>query len=222
MAASTIRTFILYILLIGGMRLMGKRQIGQMQPLELVTTILLSELITAPIIDSDIPLLTAIVPFGLVLCFEIIIPWFASRFPIVKRIVDGRPSLVICNGSIDQKQLLHLRMSVDELLGLLRLQNVGDVKDVQYGILEQNGQLSLILRAGTRAATTDDLDIKPKQKGMAHPLVVQGQISDFHLQLLGYDRAWLMEQLKKHDCNVKDALLFTLDDDGNFNLTRKE
>ena len=222
MAVSTFRTFILYILLIGGMRLMGKRQIGQMQPLELVTTILLSELITAPIIDNDIPLLTAIVPFGLVLCFEIVIPWFASRFPIVKRIVDGRPSLVICNGSIDRKQLLHLRMSVDELLGLLRLQNVGDVKDVQYGILEQNGQLSLILRAGARAATTDDLDIKPKQKGMAHPLVVQGQISDFHLQLLGYDRAWLMTQLKKHNCKIKDALLFTLDDNGNFNLTRKE
>ena len=222
MIVSTIRTFILYILLIGGMRLMGKRQIGQMQPLELVTTILLSELITAPIIDSNIPLLTAIIPFFLVLSFEIIIPWFASRFPIVKRIVDGRPSLVIENGKIDQKQLLHLRMSVDELLGLLRLQNVGDVKDVQYGILEQNGQLSLILRAGARAATTDDLDIHPKQRGMAHPLVVQGQISDFHLQLLGRDRNWLMSQLAIHHCPIKEALLFTMDDDGNFSLTRKE
>ena len=222
MAVSAIRTFILYVLLIGGMRFMGKRQIGQMQPSELVTTILLSELITAPIIDSDIPLLAAVIPFLLVLCFEIIVPWFAARFPLVKRIVDGRPSLVIENGKIDMRQLLELRMSVDELMGLVRLQNVGDIKDVQYGILEQNGQLSIILRSGARAATADDLSINPKQRGMAHPLVVQGQISDLHLRLLGRDRPWLIAELAKRKCRLCDVLLFTLDDDGNFDLTRKE
>ena len=222
MFVSAARTVILYILLIFGMRMMGKRQIGQMQPSELVTTILLSEMVTAPIIDSDIPLLSALVPFLLILCFEIIVPFCASRFPCAKRIVDGRPSMLIHKGIIDQKELLSLRMSVDELLGLLRLKNVADISDVQYAFLEQSGQLSVILRAGANPVTTDDLGIRASRKGMAHPLVVQGQISDFHLQLLGHNRTWLDRQLKSRNCDITNVLLFSLDDDGNYNLVLKE
>ncbi len=222
MFVSAMRTVILYILLIAGMRLMGKRQIGQLQPSELVTTILLSELITAPIIDGDVPLLAAIIPFSLVLSFEVIVPWFAARFPPVKRLVDGRPSLLIYNGVIDQKELFAMRLSVDELMGQLRLRGVGDVKDVLYGMLEQNGQFSVILRAGAAPATVDDMGVSPTRKGIAHPLVVQGQISDFHLKLLGRDRRWLMQKLSERGCGVSDVLLFSLDDDGNFNLVKKE
>lgn len=222
MFVTAVRTVLLYIILISGMRIMGKRQIGQMQPSELVTTILLSELITAPIIDCDIPLITTLVPFLLVLCFEIIVPWFASRFPFIKRIVDGRPSLIIHNGEIDQKQLLAMRMSVDELIGQLRLRGVGDVQDVQYGILEQNGQFSVILRAGAAPATVDDLKLFPTRKGIAHPLVVQGQISDFHLMLIKKDRKWLLSELTKRNCELSDALLFSLDDDMKFHLVKKE
>ena len=222
MFVSAMRTVILYILLITGMRLMGKRQIGQLQPSELVTTILLSELITAPIIDGDVPLLSAIIPFSLVLSFEVIVPWFAARFPPVKRIVDGRPSLLIYNGTINQKELFAMRLSVDELMGQLRLRGVGNVKDVQYGMLEQNGQFSVILRAGAAPATVDDMGVSPAGKGIAHPLVVQGQISDFHLTLLGHNRRWLLQKLNERQCSVSDVLLFSLDDDGNFNLVKKE
>lgn len=222
MLTGAVRTVILYILLIAGMRMMGKRQIGQMQPSELVSTILLSELITAPILDPDIPLLASLVPFGMVLCFEVIVPFFAAHCPKVKRAVDGRPSLVILNGEIDQTQLMALRMSVDELLGLLRLKGVGDPTDVQYGILELNGQLSVILRAGATPASVDDLQLAPVRRGMAHPLVVQGQISDLHLQLLGHDRTWLIQKLGQHGCGLEDVLLFSLDDDGNYNLVRKK
>ena len=222
MLVCAIRTILLYILLIVGMRLMGKRQIGQMQPSELVTTILLSELITAPILDSDIPLLGAVIPFLLVICAEIIIPWLASRYPMAKRMVDGRPSMVILNGTIDQKELLRLRMSVDELLGHLRLKGVGDIQDVQYGFVEQNGQLSVILRAGATPASVDDVQLSPVRRGMAHPLVVQGQISDFHLSQLGHDRLWLARKLAERNCGVDEVLLFSLDDNGNYNLILKE
>ena len=222
MFVSAMRTIILYVLLIAGMRLMGKRQIGQLQPSELVTTILLSELATAPIIDSDLPLLAAVLPFSLVLSFEVIVPWFAARHPTVKLLVDGRPSLLIYNGEIDQKELFAMRLSVDELMGQLRLRGVGDVKDVQYGILEQNGQFSVILRGGAAPATVDDLGVSPARKGIAHPLVVQGQISDFHLRLLGRDRRWLLQKLSERGCGLADVLLFSLDDDGNFNLIKKE
>jgi uncharacterized membrane protein YcaP (DUF421 family) len=222
MFVCVLRTIILYILLIVGMRMMGKRQIGQLQPSEFVTTILLSELITSPILDVDIPLMGAVVPFLMVICFEIIVPWFAARFPIAKRVVDGRPCLLIFNGEIDQKKLFAMRMSVDELLGQLRLRGVGDVKDVQYGVLEQNGQFSVILRAGAAPATVDDLKLSPAHKGIAHPLVVQGQISDFHLQLLKKDRKWLLSELSKRGCGLSDVLLFSLDDDMNFHLVKKE
>ncbi len=222
MLVGACRTVILYILLIAGMRMMGKRQVGQLQPSELVTTILLSELITAPILDMDIPLLAALIPFGMVLCFEVIVPYFAARFPPMKRVVDGRPALIILDGRIDQKQLMTLRMSVDELLGLLRLKGVGDPSDVQYGIIEQNGQLSVILRAGAAPASVDDLQLSPVRRGMAHPLVVQGQISDLHLRLLGRDRAWLIRQLTDRGCGVDEVLLFTLDDDGNYHLIKRE
>ncbi len=222
MLVGACRTVILYILLIAGMRMMGKRQVGQLQPSELVTTILLSELITAPILDMDIPILSSLIPFGMVLCFEVIVPYLAARFPSVKRAVDGRPGLVILDGKIDQKQLMALRMSVDELLGLLRLKGVGDPSDVQYGIIEQNGQLSVILRAGAQPATPDDLKIPPCQKGIAHPLVVQGQISDLHLRLLGRNRAWLTRTLARYGCGANEVLLFTLDDDGNYHLIKRE
>ena len=222
MFVSAMRTIILYILLIAGMRFMGKRQIGQLQPSELVTTILLSELITVPIIDSDAPLVGAIIPFALVICFEITIPWCAARFPFVKRTVDGRPSLIIQNGQINQKELLNMRLSMDELLGLLRLRGVTDIRDVQYGMLELNGQLSIILRSGASPITADDMGIFPERKGIAHPLVVQGQISDFHLELLGHDRKWLHKKLSEHSCNSSQVLLFSLDDNGNFNLIKKE
>lgn len=222
MFVSAFRTLILYILLITGLRFMGKRQIGQMQASELVTAILLSELITAPILDQDLPILAAAIPFLLLLAFEIIVPWFAARYPFVKRVVDGRPAMVIYNGKIDQAQLLAMRMSVDELLGHLRLKDVGDISDVQYAIFEQNGQLSVFLRAGACPATVDDLSLAPMRKGIAHPLVVQGQISDFHLQLLGHNRAWLLRKITERGCGLSDILLFTLDDDGNFNLYKKE
>lgn len=222
MLVCTIRTALLYLLLIFGMRLMGKRQIGQMQPSELVTTILLSELITAPILDSDIPLLGAVIPFLLVICAEILVPWFVARYPVAKRLVDGRPSLVVLNGAIDQKELLRLRMSVDELLGHLRLKGVGDVQDVQYAFIEQNGQLSVILRAGAAPASVDDLGLSPVRRGMAHPLVVQGQISDFHLAQIGHDRLWLTRKLTERNCGVDEVLLFSLDDNGNYNLILKE
>ena len=221
MLTCAIRTIILYILLISGMRLMGKRQIGQMQASELVTAILLSELITAPILDPDLPMLAALVPFLLLIAFEIIVPWFASRFPFVKRVVDGRPAMVIRDGRIDTAQLLSLRMSVDELIGQLRLKNVGDIADVQYAILEQNGQLSVFLRSGACPATVDDVGATPARKGIAHPLVVQGQISDFHLQLLGKDRAWLIRQVTSRGCALSDILLFSLDDDGNYKILKK-
>ena len=156
------------------------------------------------------------------LCFEIIIPGLVARFPLVKRIIDGRPSLLVYHGNVDQAELMAMRMSVDELLGLLRLKGVSDLQEIQYAILEQNGQLSVFLRAGANPITPSDLDIPPVKKGIAHPLVVQGQISDFHLQLLGYDKIWLTKQLHDRHCNLSDVLFFSLDDDGNFNLIKKE
>ena len=205
----TLRTIILYILLVLGMRMMGKRQVGQLQPSEFVTTILLSELITAPILDSDIPLLGAVIPFLLVICFEIIIPWFVARYPTAKRIVDGRPCLLILNGEIDQKTLLSMRMSVDELLGQLRIKGVGNVQDVQYGILEQNGQISIFSKT---------------EAPLSHPVVIDGTLNHELLKKIGKNTHWLYKIMAEK--NIRDMheifLLSVTDNDTVTFITQKQ
>ncbi len=216
-----IRIILIYILLIGTMRLMGKRQIGQLQLSELVTTILLSELAAQPITDSQIPLLFAIIPVAVLLSLEVIISYTVTKLPSLKPIFDGKPSVLIRHGELDIGEVSHVRISVEELLCQLRIKGISDIKQVDYAILEQNGQLSVIPKRAEAPPSCSDLGITPPESGIAHAVIVDGKVSEYDLGLLGHDHKWLNLRLKHHNVALEDVFLFTVDDLGKEGVIKK-
>lgn len=220
MFSTIIRTVIVYFYLIFAIRLTGKRQIGQMQMSEFVTALLLSELAALPITDLSIPLFSSLIPIILLLCLEISIPFLANKIPTFKKIIDGAPSIIIKKGVIDQKELERLRLSVDELLAELRLKNIDDISEVEYAILEQNGQLSVITCARFHPITREDAGISPPETGFPHPIIISGHFSSFNLSFTKKSRKWVKNKLNGR--KVKDVLLFTVDDNDKVNIIYKE
>lgn len=221
MLVVAIRTVLIYLFLIIGMRLMGKRQIGELQLSELVTTLLLSEMASLPATDPNIPLAFSILPVSLLLLLEIILPFLAARFPFLKKMIDVVPSILIRKGEIDPGEMSRMRISMDELLSQLRLKGVGDLRDVDYAILEQSGQLSVLLKREKQPLTPEDMSMPGNTAGLAHPVIIMGQVSAFNLSFIGRDRQWLHKRLAEKGCRVSDVLLYTVDDSGEETLLRR-
>lgn len=216
-----IRIIIIYILLIGTMRLMGKRQIGQLQLSELVTTILLSELASQPITDNQIPIMFAVIPVAVLLSLEVIISYTVTKIPSLKPIFDGKPSVLIRHGKLDIGEVAHVRISVEELLCQLRIKGISDIEQVDYAILEQNGQLSVIPKRSESPPTCTDIGVEVSESGIAHAIIVDGKVSEYDLRLLGHDSKWLKSRLKHHNVALEDVFLFTVDDLGKEGIIKK-
>ncbi len=216
-----IRIIIVYALLIGTMRLMGKRQIGELQLSELVTTILLSELAAQPITDDQTPLAFAIIPIAVLLSLEVIISFAVTKIPFLKPIFDGKPSILIRRGRIDFDEIDKVRISIEELLCQLRINGIPDISQVDYAILEQNGQLSVIPRRAEAPPSAEDMEIKVSESGIAHAIIVDTKISDYDLKRLGHDRKWLEKRLAHHRVSLDEVFLFTVDDCGKEGLIKK-
>ena len=179
-----IRTVIVFFALNLGLRLTGKRQIGELEISELITTLLLSELAATPILDPDVPLLHAVVPILFLSALGIVISYVTSHSHRAKAIMDGLPSVVIRDGEIDQDELEKIRMSCGELLGQLRQCGVGDPRDVRYAIFEEDGKLSVFPSGGGGGA-------------IVHPLYADGGVCKNNLALCGKDEAWLKDEIRK-------------------------
>ena len=203
-----IRTCIIYLVLIGVMRLMGKRQIGELEVSDLVTTILISEIASLPITNTAVPMSHAIIPTVTLLAFEVISSLLIAKFPKVKSILTARPSMLIKKGSFCKKAMLDARISTDELIGELRQQGITDPNEVLYAILEQNGKLSLI---------TED-----KKDSMAHPIIVDGKLDEDYLRKLGYNEGWLSGVLREKNVSLDETFLLTVSDNGDINVIKKE
>lgn len=216
------RTIIIYILLSVVLRLLGKRQVGELEVSELVSTLILSELAALPIDDPDIPLLYALIPISLILSLEIAVTFLKNKFQFFKRIFETRPSFLIERGCIRQDELQKLRISVDELLGELRLQGYGDPADIYYAILEQNGQLSVIPRKEKTAPLCEDLSLKLKEDGMAHPLIIDGVIYKDSLCRVNKSKTWLINACKKKGYEIKDVFLCTMNDAGEMHIYKRK
>ena len=221
MLAVFIRVLIVYILLIGTMRFMGKRQIGELQLSELITTILLSELASQPITDLQIPISYALIPIGVLLSLEVIISFAVTKVPWLKPIFDGKPSVLIKHGKLMTKEISKVRISIEELLSSLRTSGAASVSDVDYAILEPNGQLSVFLNRSCSPPTCYDLSLKVPESGIAHAIVVDSIISLHGLSLIDRDQKWLSKRLKHHHINLEDVMLFTVDDNGKEYLAKK-
>ncbi len=218
-----IRTIIIYVLLLAVIRLMGKRQIGELEVSELVTTLLLSELASQPISDSNIPLVNAVVPILILMTAEVILSYILTKSKTAKKLLNGTPSILVNKGILDQKELNKSRISVEELMGELRLKDISDLSAVNYAILEQNGQISVIPKTGEKNASIADLKLQVPEKGIAHALVVDGEISDYNLKILGKNREYISKLMKKNNISdIKDIFLLTIDDMETINIIRKD
>ena len=202
----------IYLFLALIMRLSGKRQAGQLEVGELVTALLLSELAAFSIVDSGVPLSQALLPIALITLLEIAMSCLCALFPSFKRIFEGCPAVLIANGKIDKDALFGVRLSPDELLAQLRLKGVADPDEVDFAILEQNGQLSVILKSLHQPLTPRDLQKHPQDQGYARPLVVCGKINYSNLHLLGMTKRDLQKRLGKTP--IRSVLLYTLNDAG--------
>ena len=211
MILSYVRTAILYLVLIGSIRLMGKRQIGQMEPSEFVVTMLVANLASIPMQDEGIPLFTGIVPILTVLGAELVLSAASMGSIRLRRLLCGKPVILIENGHILQANLRSTRITADELTGHLRLKEVLDLKTVQYAILETNGDLSVFLYPSAQPASAKAAGIPTGKQSLPVTIIDDGRLLKQNLDLIGKDRNWVDRVLKSHNSTTEKTFLLTVD-----------
>jgi len=216
------RALILYALVVTGIRIMGKRQVGELQPFELVVTIMIAELASVPMENTGTPLLNGIVPILALLLAEVFISYITLKSERARTIVCGSPSIVIQNGKIVQRELARLRYNVNDLLEQLREKNIVNVSDVEFAILETNGQLSVIPNPQKRPLTAEDLNLSTRYEGLPYTLIMDGHIQHNNLAKAGVDINWLLQQLEIRGLKPKDVFFAYLDSQRNLQIEEKE
>ncbi len=222
MFVTLIRTVILYVFAIVSVRVMGKRQIGELQPADLVITLLISQIISIPIQDTDIPLVNTIIPILLLVGFEILTSVLNMKSIKFRTFIQGNPVVIINDGVLNQKLLTELRFTVDDLLESLRQKDVFDISQVQYAIVETNGQLSVLLKAENDTVTRDDLKLEPDPQGYKCPVVIDGKIVEQDFDICNTSTKEIVKIAKKEKLQISEILLMTVDAVGNHTVIRKD
>lgn len=224
MVTAFIRTIILYLILIIGLRLTGKRQIGELEPIELVLTLLLSDLASVPMQDFGIPLLNGLVPILTLLSLSTLFSYFSLRSVRFRSLVCGEPAVIIRDGKLLQHVMRHNRLTLDELLEELRGQGICDIDEVKYAILETSGQLSVLLRSDCQPLTARQMG-KQVEDDVFLPtiLINDGRLMRRNLQQRGLDERWLQEELhRQHLTNTREVFLLSIDPAGHVICLPKE
>ncbi len=217
-----IRTVILFILLNTVVRLMGKRHMGELEIGELVTTLMISEIATLPLQDPGIPFSFALFSVLTLMVLEIASSFILTNLPALKKLVTPGPSIIINKGVVDQKELKRLRISVDELMSVLRQSNVSDIKDVNYAIMEQNAKITVIPKASAAPPPARDTNATVEEVGIPHIIISNGRIDTLNMSRLCKDREWLRRILNENKCSSKEVFLLTVDDLDNINLIKAD
>ena len=207
---SYLRTLFLYLVLILVIRLMGKRQVGQMAPAEFVVTMLVANLASIPMQDGGIPLFSGLVPILTVLGVELVLSWWTLRNTAFRQLLCGKPVILIDNGVILQKQLRQTRITLDELMGHLRTKDVLDIRQVQFAILETDGTLSVFPYAEKTPATAQDAGIKVKPQEIPLTIIEDGVLLQQNLRLSGKDGQWVRSALREKNARQEDTFLLAL------------
>ena len=205
------RTIILYLVLISSVRLMGKRQIGQMEASEFVVSMLIADLAAVPMQDIAIPLYSGIVPLLTVLGLELTLSFLVMKSVVFRRFLCGKPVILIDNGKILQENLRRTRVTLDELMGQLRQKDVLDLESVQYAILENGGNLSVFLYSRNKPAGAADAGIEVKNQSLPVTIITDGYLSREDLTRAGKDMVWLRHTLGKHKARQETTLLLSVD-----------
>jgi uncharacterized membrane protein YcaP (DUF421 family) len=211
-----IRSILLYIIVLVVMRLMGKREIGQLQPFELAISIMIADLASTPMADAGIPITNGIIPILALLVMHLVISVLNIKSIKARQILCGKPSILIYRGKIDEKKLKKERFTVNELEERLRGNNIVNIGDVEYAILETSGQITVIQKPNKRNTIPEDFGIEPEYEGIAYDLVLDGKVMYENLKILNKDYEWLKKQVAKFGILPEEALIVTIDGKGNF------
>ena len=222
MLITFIRAIILYIIVLVIMRMMGKREIGQLQPFELAISIMIADLASIPMADVGIPIFDGIIPIFALLVMHLAISSINLRSINIRKVICGKPSILVYRGKIDEKVLKQERFTINELQERLRGNNVFSLSDVEYAILETSGQITVIQKPNKRNTIPEDFNIMPEYEGMSYDLIVDGKIMYENLKSLGKDINWLEKETKKFKLNPKETLLMTIDGKGEIFCQAKE
>ncbi len=221
MLVTILRTGILYLFITVAIRLMGKRQIGDMQPNELVVTLLISEIAAIPLQDSNQPLLNGFVAIFILVVIEIILSVLTMKYMSLHKILSGKSVIIIKDGKIDQKAMKRVRLTVIDLIELLRGQEIFDISSVAFAVLEVNGSLSVILKPEERPLTPKDMKIKMKKDGLPLPVISDGKIVQESLRQLKISDATVKELAGMQHLTPDKVFLMTLDQYGNCYTVKK-
>lgn len=211
-----IRSLIIYTVVLIVVRFMGKREIGQMQPFELVIAIMIADLAATPMAEIGIPILYGIIPIVGLLFMHIIISVLNIKSIRVREIICGKPRIIINKGRIDEKALIKENLTINELQERLRVNNVNNISEVEYAILETSGQISVVLKPSKRPITPENLNLFVQDVKMAYDLVIDGRIMDDNLNKLHKDRTWLKGELSNYKLIPENTLIFILNEDGTY------
>ena len=221
MIAIIIRTLILYIILTLGIRLMGKRQIGDMQPNELVVTLVISEIAAIPLQDTDQPILNGICSIFVLVVLEILLSVLAMKNMAVRRLISGQSVIIIRDGVIDQTAMKKVRMTILDLIELLRGQDVFEIEDVAFAVLEVNGDLNVLLKSQKQTLTPKDMNLTPNSATLPLPVISDGRIIADTLKNFEISKGELNKLLERERVKLKDVFLMTIDKNRKTTLIKK-
>ncbi len=223
MVIAVVRSIILYLVIVIGIRLLGKHQVSELEPAEFVLALIIADVASVPMQDYGIPLLMGVIPIITLLCLSMILSVLTLKSLKIRALLAGVPSVLIQNGRVNQKELRRTRMTLDEVLEEMRLQGYTDLSAVRYAVLETNGQLSILPYAQKKPPSAENMDIPVNDPGLPLVLINDGHLISANLKRRGLDEHWLKKQLKKHGVSdVKGVFLLTVDEEKQTYFIRKE
>ncbi len=217
MLITLVRTALLYILVVITIRLMGKRQVAQLEPFELVITIMIAELAAIPMQDRHLPLINGVIAILTLLFIQVSFSILSLKLPGFRAVLDGRYSVIVANGKIQEKEMRKSRYNLDELLEQMRLKNVFNLEDVEFAILETSGELSVLLKSQKRPATPKDLQVETSYEGLPSVLILDGRVRSSELKKANLSEGWLRTEIEKFGARgPEDILVAALNTQGKF------
>lgn len=221
MLITFVRAVVLYIIVLVVMRLMGKREIGQLQPFELAISIMIADLASIPMTETGVPITKGIIPILGLLVMHLLISVLNIKSVRAREIVCGKPRILIYRGKIDEKALIKERFTINELEERLRINNVSSIGDVEYAILETSGNITVIQKPNKRTTIPEDFNIMPDYEGIPYDLVVDGKVMEENLRKIGKNYIWLKKQVEKFGYKPEEALIVTFDGKGQIFCQKK-
>lgn len=203
-----VRTLILYIIIIIVLRLLGKRQIGQLQPSELVVALVIADLAAVPMSDMGIPLVNGIIPIITLFIMEELLSYISMKSEKARGIISGKPSILVERGVIMEREMERIRYNLNDLLEQLRLKNFSNLEDIEYAILETSGQLSVIPKPDMKPVTLKDMKIAAKAQALPVTVIIDGRTISDNLHKIGLSDRWLMDELKRNKIKASKDIFF--------------